>query len=545
VSDPCEHAIDDRCEIYGIPTYWCSLCQRRPAYRELWEQGIGPGQEPSGSRPERYHSELILVLGIHRTLSSCLAVCLEKLGVWMGEQTNGGEDSKLAALCEQTMPFPTIWAGLMRENVFICGRKNQLRTWVDFHRQLADGRPVGMKYPTLCAWGEEFRRLERGGVRLKVIHLERPYWESVRSLVDRSQGKGRFAATPDECRRLQSYLDTQQKAFLEKRSYLTVRSHDLLRDPRHELGRVIDYLGLTPAPDQIEAAVAHVEPKKARHCRPATSPGAAVAADCQVLIKSFRRFRALAACVRSIRRSYPTLEILVADDSWRRPDDYPDYFWKTVRAPGVRAFMLPFDSGLAFGRNWLVEHASARYVLLADDDFLFTDQTLLERFVDVLNCDAQIDAVAGVLDWAGSGLSNWTGDLVLRPAAGGKQRATVGPLRSPWQTVGDTRYRRTDICWNFFLARRQFLLECPWDPQFKISREHLDWLLTVKQHGGRLAFTPQVIARHVRQTGRGYDRFRHRDNADLLLAKWNLVDLPRHNHSGELFSPVTLEGDQR
>ena len=88
------------------------------------------------------------------------------------------------------------------------------------------------------------------------------------------------------------------------------------------------------------------------------------------IVKTFERPRSLDRLVRSIRRFYPQLRVLVGDDSHT---PYPRTDVDYVR--------LPADVGAAAGRNALLELVETPYFLTLDDDFAFTGQTGIERFV--------------------------------------------------------------------------------------------------------------------------------------------------------------------
>ena len=66
-----------------------------------------------------------------------------------------------------------------------------------------------------------------------------------------------------------------------------------------------------------------------------------------VLIKTFERPAVFRRLVQSIRRLYPSLPIVVADDS-REP----------IRLSGVETVSLPYDSGIAAGRNAGLDRAT-------------------------------------------------------------------------------------------------------------------------------------------------------------------------------------------
>ena len=104
-------------------------------------------------------------------------------------------------------------------------------------------------------------------------------------------------------------------------------------------------------------------------------------------ITSFDRPAELLNLIRSIRQRYPLVPINVADNGRRRPP-LPD---------SVRRINLPFDCGLSHARNALIDHLSTKYLLLLEDDFLFSEETSIEPLVEVLETDPEVGVVGGAI----------------------------------------------------------------------------------------------------------------------------------------------------
>nr|XP_008531739.1 PREDICTED: beta-1,4 N-acetylgalactosaminyltransferase 1 [Equus przewalskii] len=94
-----------------------------------------------------------------------------------------------------------------------------------------------------------------------------------------------------------------------------------------------------------------------------------------IATKTFLRYNRLRALIASIRRFYPTVTVVIADDS-----DKPE----SVSGPHIEHYLMPFGKGWFAGRNLAVSQVTTKYVLWVDDDFVFTARTRLERLVDVL-----------------------------------------------------------------------------------------------------------------------------------------------------------------
>ncbi len=277
--------------------------------------------------------------------------------------------------------------------------------------------------------------------------------------------------------------------------------------------------------------------------------------DCQFLVKSFRRFACLRRLVESILLFYPDASILIADDSLgpgceRLPDDA---IWCKSQ-PNVRWFQLPSDCGLPAARNYLVGMADRPVIINCDDDFVFTDETEIEKLLDVLNHDPSIGLVAGVMRQDGR-VVNYTGQFAFAPDGGTRSVASSPPYRRltiatnpgpPETTQAGTRFVRCDLALNFFTARREAMLRARWDPRLKVSWEHLDHFLEMHRVGIKVAYTPDVVVDHYQDRSPEYLRFRGRrqEYTDYVLQKWRLTGPPNHSleperwHSGSPLSAL-------
>ncbi|XP_032406243.1 beta-1,4 N-acetylgalactosaminyltransferase 1-like isoform X2 [Xiphophorus hellerii] len=168
-----------------------------------------------------------------------------------------------------------------------------------------------------------------------------------------------------------------------------------------------------------------------------------------IATKTFLRYEKLQKLIDSIRKYYPTVTIVIADDS-----DNP----KTISGPYIEQYIMPFGKGWFAGRNLAVSQVTTKYVLWVDDDFLFTANTKLEKLVDVLE-RTTLDLVGGAVD-------------------GGTFRQTMSI--EPGEDDGDCLHIRrgfhhviegfphcvvTDGVINFFLAHTDKVRQVGFDPR--------------------------------------------------------------------------------
>ncbi|MBL8641245.1 MAG: glycosyltransferase family 2 protein [Alphaproteobacteria bacterium] len=196
------------------------------------------------------------------------------------------------------------------------------------------------------------------------------------------------------------------------------------------------------------------------------------------IIKTFERAEKVRNLHASLRQYYPTLPVVIVDDSQTPMTDVWD--------PHTRYIHADYDIGLSQGRNLAVSYVDTPFTLLLDDDFLFTPETKIETFLQILETtDFQI--VAGqVLDF---GRKNrvFKGMLEVHDTVLYLNNYHKGPRHQ-----GHVCY---DFVLNFFLARTQTLRDNPWDPELKI-REHEDFFWRLKQKNILVTSTQHVSIGH-------------------------------------------------
>jgi Glycosyl transferase family 2 len=172
------------------------------------------------------------------------------------------------------------------------------------------------------------------------------------------------------------------------------------------------------------------------------------------LVKTFERPQVLRRLVTSIRRLYPTLGIVVVDDS-REP----------TRLAGVETIVMPYDSGISAGRNEGLKHVNTPYVLVLDDDLVFYRRTRLAPTLALMQRNPEIDIMGGQLI-----------DLPLLRArsvpAGEIFSTEAKPLMPLGSSIG--RLEVVDKVSTFYVARTDRLALVPWDPELK-RIDHADF----------------------------------------------------------------------
>ena len=201
-----------------------------------------------------------------------------------------------------------------------------------------------------------------------------------------------------------------------------------------------------------------------------------------IVIKTFERPYCTNRIIDSIFHYYPKMKVIVADDS-RNPGE----------SDAVNYHKLPFNSGISYGRNFLINQVKTKYFLLLDDDFIFTEKTDLNTLLNILEGN-DVDLVAG----------NIMENMKLRDLSG------IGVMRQEGGTLYITRkeysgkhlnYYTCDFVPNFFMANTERIKEAgAWDNELKVQ-EH--WAFFYKIRGKvKTAFCPAVEIEHKKRNQR-------------------------------------------
>lgn len=208
----------------------------------------------------------VAVVGLHRSGSSAIAMILHKLGVNMGDKLvgyeamhgGGGEAAGLAAICEWAARFPADRITQPRDQL-----RKKLERWIT--GRMASRVIAGGKYPHLCAMGDELKSI--CGDTLKVIHCDRPLEASIDSLKRRSRKcSGWLAVSDEDSEAVQRWLWDEKEKFLASmppEKVLNVSHEEVMTNPQRVVDEMIEFLGISPTPDQIQAAVSHIIPTEA------------------------------------------------------------------------------------------------------------------------------------------------------------------------------------------------------------------------------------------------------------------------------------------
>jgi len=217
-----------------------------------------------------------------------------------------------------------------------------------------------------------------------------------------------------------------------------------------------------------------------------------------VIIKTFERPQCVKLLYNSIRKFYPEVPIFIADDS-KEP---------LKELGNATILQLPYSSGLSYGRNCLLKEVSTKYILLADDDFVFTRNTDLTIPYNILE-STDIDVVGiDLLDYG------WM-TRIYRGSYEIKNNSLIQYQNKPYGYHCD--YPMYHYVLNCFVAKSDVIKDVLWDEELKLY-EHDDFFLRLKNKKVMISHTDRISIDHIQQLTDDYMEIR--SNTDPYKEKF-------------------------
>ncbi|XP_062894077.1 beta-1,4 N-acetylgalactosaminyltransferase 1-like isoform X3 [Mobula hypostoma] len=172
-----------------------------------------------------------------------------------------------------------------------------------------------------------------------------------------------------------------------------------------------------------------------------------------IATKTFLRYDKLRELISSIRKFYPNVTIVIADDS-NKP--------QKIEGPFIEHYIMPFRKGWFAGRNLAVSQVKTKYLLWVDDDFIFASDTKLEKMVEILE-KTTLDMVGGSVREITRYSATFQHKLSVEQ--GGKEGDCLRIQKGYYHKVeGFPNCVVTDAIINFFMARTEKVQQVGFDP---------------------------------------------------------------------------------
>lgn len=235
-----------------------------------------------------------------------------------------------------------------------------------------------------------------------------------------------------------------------------------------------------------------------------------------VLIKTFLREEPIFKCIESVKKQLPGARIYIGDDS-ETISERKRQLYDQLISEGHKVLELPFNSGLSYGRNELVKIVEEPYILLIDDDFILTEDINAEKAIQALEKTPEMGILAGMLF---NGEREWHYEHNLDIKNGAIYKTTV-PKK--WVKIAGLEMIPSDLVLNFFFCKKQTLVDNPWDNDYKISLEHMDFFLRLKETKWKAYYSPEIKSIHAPERTEEYSKFRsQKGHWARFAAKWNV-----------------------
>lgn len=185
----------------------------------------------------------------------------------------------------------------------------------------------------------------------------------------------------------------------------------------------------------------------------------------------------------------------------------------------IHYYELPYDCGLSYSRNYLVEKAkelNCDYCFLTADSIHITDKYNLIPIIDFLEQDDK----RGMVGFELIGRPSWERDMELK----NNNFYLNLPKASPIKFKGRT-FQKCDIIKNFFIAKTDCLLKVKWDNDLKLC-EHEDYFWRFKQSPYEVWYTDSIKGKYENYKPFEYDKLRRRIYNEFLLKlreKYNIT----------------------
>ncbi len=217
-----------------------------------------------------------------------------------------------------------------------------------------------------------------------------------------------------------------------------------------------------------------------------------------VTIKTRHRYDLVRRCIDSIGKFYPGIKVVVQDEV--NPMDTSEFSaWLKYLKMNPLIIYNQSQPGVGLGRRQALFMAATKYVLIADDDFVFSNKTNISKLLDVIQySDAHIvggdttdkEPFHGVIRSVWEPRDRIIQSTLPKVELLGRVFHDIIPSYENCYAAEFTK--------NFFLADREAILKAgSWDPTRPFF-EHEDFFLQMRKERMKVIFCSDVVVEHVR-----------------------------------------------
>ena len=234
-----------------------------------------------------------------------------------------------------------------------------------------------------------------------------------------------------------------------------------------------------------------------------------------IIYPTFLRSELVKKTLPSVLKYSPeNSEIFVGDQSSKLTDKQ-----SMVDNLRIHYYLLPFDCGVSYARNYLVQRAHEmgyKYCIITADNIGFTAKYDFTPVIEFLESDINNAIVA-------FGLRSYHWEYNLKIEDG----EFVLIKNNEPTTFNGIVYYKYDLVKQFYLAKTEVLLKNKWDDRLKLT-EHIEHLWRLKQETSYKVYCTSIIcADRINDRPKEYKKYRDRQYSnefrDIVKKKWGLT----------------------
>lgn len=234
-----------------------------------------------------------------------------------------------------------------------------------------------------------------------------------------------------------------------------------------------------------------------------------------ICITTFLRDELLFYTLNTIKNYLPDNSIILIGDQGKITKDKKERIDNLSKEIPLKYYELPFDSGLSFGRNYLVKKTvelDIPFVLMGADSIQFTNKYNFDTIIDFLNKDEKRGLVGFEL------LNSKCPWEFLMDVS---NRGIQFYFPKEYINFKEITFSKCDIVRNIFLAKTKSIVDL-WDNDLKLG-EHEYAFIQYKKRGYNVYWTESIsFKRENRKNNHEYMKYRKRLSKYWQISKEKL-----------------------
>lgn len=254
------------------------------------------------------------------------------------------------------------------------------------------------------------------------------------------------------------------------------------------------------------------------------------------IVVSFLRPQYTIDCIKSLRETYPKINIIVGEQVKDRGTYELEYACKKYKVEYVK---LPWDCGVGNSRNLLIQKVKTEFVLIGDDDFLYDKNAKIDKMLKFM-LNTNFDLIGGRII-EDNVVKNYQGTIEINDKFIRTRPINDNESFSDIELGSDLKYSQVDLTFNFFIIRKQTALKYPWDPNIKVAWEHHHFFIILKKAECKIAYSPEPIVKHKFQNyprTLEYQSFRSRKSDKQYYFSSLGIDYCIDIHNQKILNPL-------